>query len=106
MTRRRQGYAGRAESPLERRLRLRTPWTAFAVVIELTWTLDIPCGLSDIRLFKVAALGRLIECTGISKWIAGILPALKSHQVEDPGHRVRREWWRSLKKLRPPWPPN
>jgi hypothetical protein len=69
VTRRRQGYAGRAESPLERRLRLRTPWTAFAVVIELTWTLDIPCGLSDNRLFKVAALGRLIECTGISKFV-------------------------------------
>jgi hypothetical protein len=34
----------------------------------------------DVQIIKVAALGRLIKCIGISKWIAGILPALKSHQ--------------------------
>jgi hypothetical protein len=45
--------------------------------------------LFDIRLFKSCGLlapsddwdGRLIQRIGISKRIAGILPALKSHQV-------------------------
>jgi hypothetical protein len=54
VTRRRQGYAGRAESPFERRLCLRTPGTAIAVVNKLTWTLDIPCWIFDCS--KVAAL--------------------------------------------------
>jgi hypothetical protein len=37
------------------------------------------------KLPRVAAFSRLIKRIGISKWIAGILPALKSHQVENPG---------------------
>jgi hypothetical protein len=47
VTRRRQGYAGHAESPLERRLRLRAPWTAFAVVIEFQ-KMDIGHSVLDI----------------------------------------------------------